>query len=171
MRFLLDTNVLLRIAQMTSPHHASARIAVLQLAQAGNSLYIVPQVVYEYWAVATRPVAVNGLGMTPDQARLAVAGLVENYHLLKDERGIFGNWQKLVAAHAVQGKTSHDARLVAAMVRHGLTHLLSFNVADFARFSATIAVVTPDQVLAGTPQPSSSKPPKRAPLRVAAKHG
>jgi hypothetical protein len=30
---------------------------------------------------------------------------------------------------------AHDARLVAAMIVHGVTHLLTFNGADFARYS------------------------------------
>ena len=35
----------------------------------------------------------------------------------------------------VVGKSAHDARLVAAMEPHGLTHLLTFNLADFRRYS------------------------------------
>jgi hypothetical protein len=46
----------------------------------------------------------------------------------------------LVADKAVLGKKAHDARLVAAMLRHGVTHLLSFNAPDFARFQEVTAV-------------------------------
>jgi hypothetical protein len=35
----------------------------------------------------------------------------------------------------VQGKQAHDARLVAAMQRHGPSHLLTFNTADFQRYT------------------------------------
>jgi len=48
----------------------------------------------------------------------------------------------------VKGKTAHDARLVAAMVWHDLTHLLKFNAADFVRFPG-IEVFTPQQILTG----------------------
>jgi predicted nucleic acid-binding protein len=34
----------------------------------------------------------------------------------------------------VLGKNAHDTRLVAAMLVHGVTHLLTFNVTDFSRF-------------------------------------
>lgn len=34
----------------------------------------------------------------------------------------------------MKGKNAHDARLVAAMVRHGLTHILTFNAQDFSRY-------------------------------------
>jgi hypothetical protein len=40
------------------------------------------------------------------------------------------------------GKNAHDARLVAAMRVHGLTHLLTFNAQDFRRYPG-INVVTP----------------------------
>jgi hypothetical protein len=40
----------------------------------------------------------------------------------------------------VKGKQVHDARLVAAMVSHKMTHLLTFNIDDFKRFSEIISV-------------------------------
>jgi len=52
--------------------------------------------------------------------------------------------QLLVIAHAVMGVNVHDARLVAAMLVHGLTHILTFNTADFRRFSQ-ITVVHPSE--------------------------
>ncbi len=34
----------------------------------------------------------------------------------------------------------HDARLVAAMLVHGLSHILTFNTTEFARYSEITAV-------------------------------
>jgi len=42
--------------------HASALAALKQLANADYDLGLVPQSIYEYWVVATRPVTMNGLG-------------------------------------------------------------------------------------------------------------
>jgi predicted nucleic acid-binding protein len=70
------------------------------------------------------------------------------FRLRLDERGVFRNWTRLVVNNQVRGKVAHDARLVAAMQRHGLTNLLTFNAGDFARFSA-INVFTPEEVVAG----------------------
>ncbi len=148
MSILIDTNVLLRVAQVTSQHHAIAKSAVLTLSQLNIALCIVPQVIYEFWVAATRPLNVNGLGMDVTAAERSVQGILQEFSLRKDERGIFGHWQTLVLNHAVQGKAAHDARLVAAMQRHGLTDILTFNNADFARFP-TIRVFTPAEVLAG----------------------
>jgi hypothetical protein len=38
--------------------------------------------------------------------------------------------------HQVTGKNVPDARLVAAMPVHGLTHILTFYAIDFARYSS-----------------------------------
>ena len=69
MRILVDTNILLRIAQPGSPHHHDALAALDVLEQAGHELCLVPQVVYEYLVAATRPVNVNGLAMTAEETR------------------------------------------------------------------------------------------------------
>ena len=52
----------------------------------------------------------------------------------------------------VIGKNAHDARLVAAMRVHGVTHLLTFNDQDFARYTG-ITVLTPAAVFAPPPTP------------------
>ena len=86
--------------------------------------------------------------MEASAADQSVQELIRDFLLLKDERGIFGPWQSLVVNHAIQGKASHDARLVAAMQRHGLTNLLTFNAGDFQRFQA-INVLAPAEIVAG----------------------
>ncbi len=55
MRILLDTNVLLRIADKSHVMHQEAVDAVELLDERGHECVIVPQVIYEYWVVATRP--------------------------------------------------------------------------------------------------------------------
>jgi len=47
----------------------------------------------------------------------------------------------------VSGKQAHDARLAAAMLRHGLTHLLTFNIEDFKRYPS-INILDPKVVAA-----------------------
>src|SRR5205085_1500117 len=54
----------LRLADSTSSSHAIAGTAVSKLRAQGHTLYIIPQCVYEFWAVATRPSANNGLGLS-----------------------------------------------------------------------------------------------------------
>jgi predicted nucleic acid-binding protein len=148
MKILIDTNIVLRMADAGHAMHDQALAAIDWLDSQGHECVIVPQVLYEYWAVATRPLANNGLGMSPTETDLALSQWTTVFRLLLDERGIFDHWRTLVTTHDVKGKNAHDARLVAATQRHGLTHLLSFNKPDFTRF-AQIQVFTPAEVLDG----------------------
>src|SRR5438270_13147031 len=68
MNVLLDTNILARMAQPGTPACQLAHDATDALGRRGDTLYLVPQVLQELWVVATRPVAANGLGLTPAQA-------------------------------------------------------------------------------------------------------
>ena len=47
---------------------------------------------------------------------------------------------------AISGKRAHDARLVAAMQRHGLPEIVTFNKSDFSGFSK-ITVFAPHEVV------------------------
>ncbi|MDX1968859.1 MAG: type II toxin-antitoxin system VapC family toxin [Planctomycetaceae bacterium] len=148
MNLLIDTNLLVRLEDTLDARHPEAMSAIERLKRDGHDGQLVPQVLYEFWVVATRPVENNGLGLDPPKAEDAMRGWVSLFRFRLDERGIFRNWMQLVAAHQVRGKTAHDARLVAAMQRHGLTDILTFNSADFTRFSG-LHVFTPADVLAG----------------------
>jgi predicted nucleic acid-binding protein len=141
----LDTNILTRLSQPTDPAHATARAAVTKFQSANRLLNIVPQNLYEFWAVARRPVGNNGLGLTVQECHAEIMRLKSLFTLLPDDPAMVGEWEALVLAHDCKGKVSHDARLVAAMQTHGLTELLTFNTADFARFSG-IAAIDPANV-------------------------
>ncbi len=138
MRLLLDTNILLRLAQPDTDAASAALAALDVLGQQGFRACIVPQVLYEYWVVCTRPVDANGLGHRIAHVDRDVHRLQEIFLFLKDERAIFEQWQTLVFVNEVRGKSAHDARLVAAMKRHNIEHILTFNEGDFQRFSEII---------------------------------
>lgn len=142
MRILVDTSVLGRYSQAAHLSHHVAVTAILKLGDAGHDLRLVPQVIYEYWVVATRPADQNGLGMQPDVVFRRINTLVQLFPLLRDERGVFDPWLDLVHTLPCHGKIAHDARLVAAMLRHNVPALLTFNTRDFARF-AGIQVLDP----------------------------
>ena len=60
MNTLLDTNLPSRIAQPQHAMHRLAVDAVATLRAQGEQLCLVPQNFYEFWVVATRPVAQRG---------------------------------------------------------------------------------------------------------------
>jgi predicted nucleic acid-binding protein len=140
MRVLLDSNILLRLAQLTHPMHGTARAAVSALQQGGATLHTVPQNFYEFWVVATRPMAVNGLGLSVPQVLAEVARLTALFSFLPSTPAVYPEWLRLVGTLNVAGRTAHDARLVAAMAVHGITQLLTFNTPHFARYPGITAL-------------------------------
>ncbi|MBC7816541.1 MAG: type II toxin-antitoxin system VapC family toxin [Planctomycetaceae bacterium] len=140
MKVLVDTNILLRSTEAGHSQHLPSADALDVLEKRGHELVIVPQILYEYWSVATRPLENNGLGMSPADVHERLIDFLELYRLLRDERAIFAIWVQLEARLAVKGKPTHDALLVAAMIRHTITHLLTYNITDFKRFSEVTAL-------------------------------
>ncbi len=138
---LLDTNVLLYLANKAAPEHQLAKHAITGMLASGDRLAIAPQVLYEFWSVATRPASVNGLGWTVLETRTAVDGFRGRYLLLDEPPGVVDLWLDLVTVHQLQGKRVHDAHLLATMKANSVDRLLTFNPGDFpARADVTIVV-------------------------------
>jgi len=140
MIFLVDTNVLLRMIQQSHPMYADARRAAASLTRQKNQVSITAQNLVEFWAVATRPESTNGLGLSLADTEAHVQTFKRAFTFLPDVPDIFAEWEKLVVLHSISGKQAHDTRLVAAMLAHNVTHLLTFNDRDFKRFSEITAV-------------------------------
>jgi predicted nucleic acid-binding protein len=137
---LLDTNVLARMTSLAHAQCATSRRAVSVLQARREKLIIVPQNLYEFWAVATRrpgppPIGQNGLGMTCRQASQWHSYFQRRFALLTD---LVATWHSLVSSFGISGMKSFDVRLVAAMQTHGITHLLTFNLSDFKGFAITL---------------------------------
>lgn len=146
MKILCDTNILVRMAMPNDPDHAVAVASWEKLVKAGHQCVLVPQCLYEYFVVATRPVENNGLGLTPERAIADINRLVSIMPLLNDDPTIFAAWKVCVVDFEVSGKQGHDARLVAAMESHGVDHLLTFNGKHFKRFNK-LKVFSPSEVV------------------------
>lgn len=146
MSYLVDTNVLLRSVQNSHPMHSGAVRAINHLLRNTEAVYIIPQNLIEFWAVATRPEIKNGLGLPVNETAQQIASFKSVFMLLPDTDSIFQEWERLVTEYQVLGKQVYDARLVAAMTVHSLTHLLTFNTNDFKRF-AVITATSPQAIL------------------------
>jgi predicted nucleic acid-binding protein len=136
MAYLLDTNVLVRLANAADTLYPVAGRAVVELHRRAEMLHVTPQSLVEFRNVATRPVAVNGLGLSTVDAEAQAAGFEAKFPLLAETPDVFPAWKALVSALGVIGKQVHDARLVAVCHVHSVTHLLTFNVAHFVRLAA-----------------------------------
>ena len=144
---LVDTNILLRSAQPNHPLCSQATQAVAKLMRDQHGLFVCAQNIAEFWNVATRPAEVNGLGFSHEEVLQELSNIESLFTLLPDIPAIYTTWKRIVENHRVQGIKVYDARLVAVMTVHGVGNLLTFNAADFKRYSGTTAL-QPYSVLA-----------------------
>ncbi len=149
MAHLVDTSILARLANTADALHAVAARAVFELHQGGEVLYLTAQNLVEFRNLATRPQAVNGLGLTVVEAESKAAVFEGSFPLLAETPDIYPAWKALVSALGVIGKRVYDARLVAVCHVHAVTHVLTFNVSHFvgmAGFGPGLVVVDPATV-------------------------
>ena len=134
MATLVDTSILGRLAGASDPKHLIADGAVAELHRRGESLHLTAQNLVEFMAVATRPLAVNGMGKTV--AKADIDKFRRMFPLPDDTPAIFPAWLALVVGLGVMGKQAHDARLATCCHVHGVGTVLTFNVGLFTRFAA-----------------------------------
>lgn len=144
--FLADTNILLRLLEPNDPEYVLVRGAVDALFARGDRLCFAPQNLIEFWNVCTRPVARNGFGLTAAQTDERARLIESRFKLVADNEHVHTEWRRLVVEHLVAGAQVHDARLVAAMLVHGITLLLTLNDRDSSRY-AGIKALNPREIL------------------------
>lgn len=140
MKYLLDTNVLLRLRQPNHEHHQACFTAVSTLKTRNHELCIIPQNLYEYWVVATRPLESNGLGCTVSQAQKDINQLKNLYSLYPDHPDTLEKWENLISNYQIKGKRAHDVRIIAAMLAHKISIILTINTKDFEKFTEIQAI-------------------------------
>jgi predicted nucleic acid-binding protein len=144
--YLLDTNILLRIADTSSPQHPLALAAITNILSKGDKCVITSQVLIEFWVVATRPVEVNGLGWNTQLTTEKMRQFIAQFRILKETQEIFTNWFKLVTTHNIRGKRTHDVRLLAIMTVYNIPYLLTLNPNDFIPVP-DITIIQPQDLL------------------------
>ena len=140
MRVLVDTNVLLRSAQPNHPLCSQATHAVAKLMRDRHAVFVCAQNIAEFWNVATRSVELNGLGLSHEEVLREISGIECFFTLLPDVPAIYAAWKEIVQNHRVQGVKVYDARLVAVMTVYKVEHVLTFNAADFKRYTSITAL-------------------------------
>jgi predicted nucleic acid-binding protein len=151
MDVLLDTNILARAIEPAHPHHRPAHDAIAAIATRGDRLCLLPQVLYEYFVVCTRPQQeAGGMGMSNPDALAELRRVQALFHLLPDPPALYTTWLDLIERHAVMGKRAHDARLAAALIASSVPAILTFNSRDFRRYTG-IVVLDPLQMTATPP--------------------
>jgi len=147
MRVLVDTNILLRSVQPTHPLCSQATHVVSKLLRQKDAVFFCSQNIAEFWNVATRPTEANGLGFSHEEAIQEVASIESLLILLPDIPAIYPVWKRIVQDYRVQGVKVYDARLVAVMSVYAIDSVLTFNTADFKRYS-DVSAIHPASMLA-----------------------
>jgi predicted nucleic acid-binding protein len=151
MQYLVDTGVWLRLFDRSDPQHATIREALRLLRANGHTLAACPQNVAEFWNVSTRPASARGgYGKSVSTTELRVQFIERNTAILDELPAAYRQWRGLLIDYQIQGLAAHDARLVSMMQVAGMSHILTLNPSDFARYEG-ITVVSPQQVLALKP--------------------
>jgi len=144
-RYLLDASAFLRFFSESDSEHATIVQAVNRILREGGTIYYSPQVVRESWSVLTRPATVGGYGRTPEFAASIISKAKNAFSFIDDTPAIYQNWLDLVKTHGVSGRQVHDANHVAAMIAHGITHIITLDSRDFGRYSQ-ITVLRPEDI-------------------------
>jgi len=140
MSVLIDTNILLRSAQPNHPLSSQATNAVAGFLRQKQAVYYCPQTIAEFTNVATRPPEVNGLGFTDQEVWKEIETIEGILTLLPDAPAIYPEWKRLVREHKVRGIKVYDARIVAVANVYGVARILTFNGADFKRYTNITAL-------------------------------
>jgi len=149
MSFLLDTGILLRLVDKQDPRHALVGEALTRLGDAGALLCIATQNAAEFCNVATRPVANNGLGLSPGQALKLLEHEIEPLcSIVHEPATLYLVLKRLIAKYNVVGKQVHDARLAAMMLVWQINDVLTLNDRDFRRYEPEgLRIVTPEMLI------------------------
>jgi predicted nucleic acid-binding protein len=146
MRYLVDTNILLRLLQRNDPNYSTVRQAVRILTARGDELCYTPQNIVEFWNVCTRPsTSRGGFGLTIAETDRRVRLIERIFTILEETPAVYPEWRRLVVDNSVMGVQVHDARIVSMMNIHGITHVLTFNGADFSRYTG-ITSISPEKI-------------------------
>ena len=147
MRYLLDTNVLVRLVLADDPNHALTEHAISKLRAAHHELSVTPQSIRELWHVLTRSAAANGAGLSANTTNSIVDELLADFSLLQDNPSIFPVWLSIVSDNAITGANCHDANHAASARVHGVDFVLTFDTPDFNRFATVgLTLVHPSDV-------------------------
>lgn len=157
MDILADSGIILRLYHTPDPLHPTIDRAVYALRAGGHDLSVAFHNLTEFWNVSTRPkTARGGFGLSQPETERRLGVIERGFPRLDEPPAAYPNWRKLVVAHQVQGKQVHDARLVALMQAHGITHVLTLNGADFVRYPGIVVI---DPVTFAAPAPPVPPPP------------
>ena len=136
----VDTNILVYANTVSAPEHLTAQNQLQALIAGGVELWTSRQVLREYMATLTR-VQTFTRPVPPAAIEIDIHRFEDQYEVAEDGPNVTVYLLKLLNTVAIGGKQIHDANIVATMLAHNLTRLITDNAADFHRFRSWIEVL------------------------------
>jgi len=140
----LDTNILLIATDESRPHHRLARRIITAHNRSGIHLGISGQIIREYLVVATRSQEANGLGLDSADALNNTEAFRQRLVFFDETEAVSIKLRLLTKNYRLIGKRIHDANVVATMLTHSLSKLITENQGDFSVFSEVETVGLPE---------------------------
>jgi predicted nucleic acid-binding protein len=139
---LVDTNILVYAPQATSPHRDAAREGLRRFSASEGRLCLSRQILREFLSVVTRPqLFLSPVSMA--EALADVTGFATHFELLEDGAEVGKRLMELCRLVPIAGRQVHDANIVATMLAHRESRLLTMNRSDFRPFRPRIEIVEP----------------------------
>jgi len=137
----VDTNFW--VAKIVKDHvfHERAEAKLNDLVAQEELLCISAQIIRELISVCTLGRNLSR-ALTRDELQQQTEALIAQTVFLGESEASTRKLIELGSRYQVIGKQIHDANIVATMLTHGVTHLVSFNPDDFKRFTE-IEVIVP----------------------------
>ena len=128
---MVDTNILLTATNALRPGHPAALGIFRKALDEGVHLASCGQILREYLVVATRPISVNGLGLSSEDALRNLEWFRKRQVYLEEPESVHHILIGLVERHKAAGKRIHDLNIAAMMKEHRIRILLTENPDDF----------------------------------------
>ena len=142
----LDTNILLTATDVSRKSHTRAKDIFKTSLEVGFHLCLSGQVVREYLVVATRDRNLNGLGLVTEDAVCNIESFLKRAVLLEETEAVSGHLVTLIRDHNLVGSRIHDANIVATMMAHSISKLITENPKDFREFTEASVLDLSDPV-------------------------
>ena len=129
---MVDTNILLSATNKERADHETSYRVFSKALEMGVHLATCGQVLREYLVVATRPVEVNGLGLSLEDSLKNLEWFRKRQVYLEEPESVHHILVKLIQAKQATGKSIHDMNIAALMRQHGFRAILTNNADDFS---------------------------------------
>lgn len=137
---LVDTNVLLEATDEGRRLHSRALGLFRSAPGDGVDLFLGTQIIREYLVVATRPVELNGLGMTTDRALDNIKRFQQRASLIAETLQAGELFLKWAEKYRIRGKRLHDLQILATASVAGMHALITANERDYPK-SPPLAII------------------------------